>query len=194
MAVKYVPYFKEPRSITYSKLGFAYMKNFNISTAIDYLTIANYLSKVENRDLDYSDLIIRLKSNIPYDERKKKVYMSENEFNDNIFKNYYGIDNFDEIYSYILDSGLDVESACIKFGLNEEQINLIKLICAREYYIQEDYDKGDLFLKSVEKSKDKTKQVKILYYELIKNKKFYKNRRLDNDKQLSLSLIPNMKK
>lgn len=185
--------FKEPQAITYSKLGLAYLKKNNIQSAIDYLTIATALAKKEKVDLDFSDLIFRLKFNIPKEESKPRFKMSQKDFNYGDINNFYGIENFDEINSYIVESGLDVESACQQLNMTPEQIDIIRLIYAREFYIQGNFEKGDLFLGSVEKSKNKTSETKKLFEEIRRNKRFYQNRQVEGTRNLVLSLVPRKK-
>lgn len=185
--------FNEPRAISYSKLGLAYMKKFNIPLAIDYLTIATALAKKEDVDLDFSDLILSLKGEVEKDDRKPRFKMSQDDFDYSDVNNYYGIDNFEEINSYIVDSGLDVESACQQMDMTPEQIDIIRLIYAREFYIQGNFDKGDSFLNSVEKSKNKTKVTKKLFDEIRRNKRFYQNRQIEEPRPLVLSLVAKKK-
>lgn len=186
--------FDEPRSVVYSKLGLAYMKKWQIPLAIDYLTIANALSKKEKVDFDYSGLIARLKGDISQEDAKPHFKMTQRDFNYSDVNNYYGIENFSEINAYIIESGLDVESACEQMGFTPEETDIVKLIYAREFYRQGNYDKGDLFLKSVERSKNKTKETRKIFEEVRKNKRFYQNRQGDTPTELVLSLVPKKKK
>ena len=165
------------------------MKKWDKEQAIDYLTIATHVSKQENGDFDFTELIVNLKGLIAEQDKKPRFKMKIEEFGNDI-ENYYGIENFEEITPYISESGLDVESACQQLGMNEEQIDTIRLIYAREYYSQGNYDKGDQFLKSVEKSKNKTKFTAKLFDEIRRNKRFYINRANDNPKRLVLTLQP----
>lgn len=185
--------FNEPRAITYSALGLAYIKKGNISLAIDYLTIATSLARKEKTDFDYSDLISRLKGDIPQADAKPRFKMSQKDFDYSDVNNYYGIDDFEKINSYIVSSGLDVESACQQMDMTPEQIDIIRLIYAREFYIQRKFDKGDLFLKSVEKSKNKTKVTNELLDEIRRNKRFYQNRQVEESRPLVLTLMPQKK-
>ena len=115
--------------------------------------------------------------------------MKQNDFrNDNI--KFYGIKNFDELNTYICESGLDVETACRNINMSEEDINVVKLIYAREYYTLGNKEKGELFLKSYEKSKNKTNKTKSIYKYIQQNKKFYKARFEGEPRQLSLTLVP----
>lgn len=178
-----------PKAIVYAKLGLAYMKKGNKELAIDYLTIATYMSKQEKGDFDFTELIADLKGLISEGDKKPRFRMTVKEF-ENDTESYYGIENFDEITSYILECNLDVESACKQLGMDEEQIDTVKLIYAREYYSQGDYEKGDQFLKSVEKSKTKTKLTLKLLSEIRRNKIFYINRANGTHRRLVLSLQP----
>lgn len=187
--------FAEPRSAIYSKLGLAYLKKSQIPLAIDYLTVANALAKKEKAYFDFSDLIAKLKGdNIPKEDKKPRFKMTQKDFDYSDVNGYYGIENFSEINSYITESGLDVESACEQMGFTPEKTEIVKLIYAREFYMQGNYDKGDLFLKSVERSENKTKETKRIFEEIRKNKRFYQNRQGDNPTELVLSLVPKRKK
>ena len=115
--------------------------------------------------------------------------MQQKDFrNDNV--KFYGIKNFEELNTYICESGLDVESACRSLNMSEEDIDVVKLIYAREYYTLGNKEKGELFLKSYEKSKAKTNKTKSIYKYLQHNKKYYKNRFEGEPRQLSLKLVP----
>lgn len=74
--------------------------------------------------------------------------------------------------------------------VNLEETDIVKLLYAREYYTQGDDDKGDLFLTSVERSKNKTNKTRKIIEEIRKNKRFYKNRQEDTSTELVLSLVP----
>ena len=85
---------------------------------------------------------------------------------------------------------MDVETACQELGMTDEQIDTIRLIFAREFYTQGNYEKGDQFLKNVEKSKNKTKFTSKLFDEVRRNKRFYINRPSEKPQQLVLTLQP----
>ena len=168
--------FAKPRSIIYFQLGISYLRKSQKTLAIDYLIIANALTKKENLNFDFSDMIDRLKGNISSEEEKPQFKMTIKDFDYSDVSDCYGIDNFTEINSYIIESGLDVESACKQLGLVPEKIDIVNLIYAKCFYTQGNYHKGDLFLKSVETSQNKTKETKRIFEEIRKNKKFYQNR------------------
>lgn len=192
--LKILQLFDEPLSFVYGKLGLAYMLKKERSLALEYITVANALAIKENLGYDYSELIVSLKCR-RYSERVKKPHfkMTEQDFDYNDINNYYGLD-FSEINSYIVESGLDVESACEQLGLTTEETYIVELIYAREFYRQGDFYKGDLFFKYVEMSKNKTKETRKILEEIRKNKLFYQNRQGDNPTELALSLVPKKKR
>lgn len=169
--IKTAPY---PSAKTYSKIGLAYMKLFNIPVAIEYLTVATSLASKENLSMDFTDLIARLKGNKAPEDNKTFIKMKKSDFND--IDDFFGIENFEEINESIIASGLDVESACDMLGLSAEEKELIKLIYAREFYINGNFSTGDLFLKSVARSENKTPFIVKKYHEIERNKRFYSNR------------------
>ena len=191
--LKLIHLLNAPKAFCYAKLGLAYMKNDNIPVAIEYLTVATALSKLEDMDYDFSELISGLKGETEKYDRKPKFKMNQDDYDYSDINNYYGIENFDEINSYIIESGLDVESACKELNMSLEQIDIIKLIYAREFYIDKKFEKGDLFLNSVERSKNKTKFTKRLFNEIKTNRKYYQNRKVEDSRQLVLSLVPKKK-
>ena len=111
---------------------------------------------------------------IPKQERKPFVQIKEKEFYD--LDNNFGIINLDEIYYCIEENKMSIESACQMYSLTYEQILLVKLIYARDYYTNSMYSQGDKLVSEVEKSKNKTDKVKKQLIEIRKNKLFYKNR------------------
>ena len=193
----------EPKSYVYFRLGLINMKLKNKQLAIDYFTVASFVAKKElasnklsSNEIDKIskmalgslELLLKLKGEIPsYD--KPKVKMKEEDFNYYDVSQFYGIDNFDEINTFIMSSGLDVESACIQLGMSSEQIDIVKLIYAREFYLGGLFQHGDIFLNSVEKSKNKTKYVIKLLNDIRKNRRFYQNREGREPKKLSLSIL-----
>ena len=181
--------FGEPKAFVYAKLGLAYMKKWEKDIAIDYFTIATQLSKQEDGQFDFTELIASLNGLIDKEDKKPRFRMRTEDFENDI-QNHYGIENLDEITSYILECGLDVETACQELGMTDEQIDTIRLIYAREFYSQGNYEKGDQFLKTVEKSKNKTKFTSKLFDEVRRNKRFYINRPSEKPQQLVLTLQP----
>ena len=93
-----------------------------------------------------------------------------------------------ELNDYILSTGMDVESACIELGMDEEKIQIIKLIYAREYYKLGNIKNGDIFIDSVESADENSERVlKILDY-IKRNKNLLKAKIGNQDRQIQLSL------
>ena len=88
----------------------------------------------------------------------------------------FGISQIEDIAYYIQEEKLPLEKACQKLNLNMEQIHLVKLIYARDYYIESMFKEGDKLLQEIEKSKDKTPRVRKLLKEIRENRMFYQNR------------------
>ena len=149
-------------SYLYAQLGLAYMKIFNLENAITYLKVASML----NKKYDYRKLIESLKDSL----KQEQSFEFKPQLND-----YYGISNINDIFA-LLKQGNSIEDISKNLELNEEQLNLINLIIAREYYSIDNYYIGDIYLKKVLKSKNKTLIVKNILEEITQNKKFYKNR------------------
>lgn len=90
--------------------------------------------------------------------------------------NYYGIEQTEQFLK-LVSSGMTFEEVSTSLGLDEEQKSIIALVFAKISYANQDYKKGDQYIKKVERSKNKTKVVKVLTEEVKKNKVFYKNRK-----------------
>lgn len=167
----------------YAYIGLSYYHIKNYQESIKYLKIAEELSgnsknkKVFNFEHLIEKINQKLKNTsqeISKQERKPFVQIKEKEFYD--LDNNFGITNLDEIYYYIEENKMSIESACQIYSLTSEQILLVKLIYARDYYTNSMYSQGDRLVSEVEKSKNKTDRVKKLLIEIRKNKQFYKNR------------------
>ena len=72
-----------------------------------------------------------------------------------------------------------------EFNLNNEQKDILLLIFARDNYYKENYSNGDVYIKMVEKDRDKSSEVKKFLNEVKTNKKYYKNRLNAKEKILS---------
>lgn len=187
---------KKTNSGFYATIGSAYLKMGKKyrEEAIKYLKVATYLAKLENvLNRDFTELIYSLNGKLSSESCVK--YKQAKEIRDIVFdyedvNDFYGIYNFKEINDYINETGVNVEAACEEFGLTKEQTLLVQLIYAREFYFQGNIVKGDLFLKAVEKSKEKTPLVKKIFEEIAQNKKFYQGRERDYTIDLKLTLVP----
>lgn len=99
------------------------------------------------------------------------------------------INEIEELAYYLQEEKISIESAAKNMGIMQEQVLLIKLIYARDFYYQEMYLQGDMLLKEVEKSKEKTTRVIKFLNEIRTNKKFYKNRTNEHTKKRTLYMI-----
>lgn len=170
-----------PKSYVYGRIGLIYVKLNKYDLALDYLETASYVNKKENKLLDYSEIIDKIKN-------KKNIEIDEKLFNNKGESFIFRLDNIEKIKDYINESGLDIDSACLKLNFSAQQTNLIKLSIAQDYYSQNNFTKGDEFVLSVEKSKDKSKMIINYINELRRNKRFYSNRENVCTKKLTYSL------
>ena len=184
---------KYPNISVYVSLGLSYAKLFKKKAAIRYLQIANSIAKDKKIDRDFTNLIERLQGKTKDEDFKPYFVMNEDEFSYDNIDNYYGIDDFEEVNEYIQEIEFDVETSCHRIGRTEEEIDIIKLIYAREFFKLGQYAKGEEFLKSYEHSKNKTEKTKNIYENLKKNKKLYQYLKHDEPKKLVLTVTPSKK-
>ena len=171
-----------PRSFIYAKLGALYVKSQATDIAILYFEIAEAIAKKEQQPVDYSEILFNLKNDIPYDERKdtRKIHMKDYEFYDDM-NDHYQIKEYEDIFALIEEDGLTIEEACDEFNLTEEDVSIIKLVTARNYYSQKNFKAGDKIFTQVERSKDKTPFIKSLMNEIRTNKKLYPYRNCNKE-------------
>lgn len=94
-------------------------------------------------------------------------------------------DEIEELAYYITSNYKSLDEAIKQLGLMREQVHLIKLVYARDYYIEGMYLQGDLLIKEIETSKDKTYTVMKFLEEIKTNKLTYKNHTKKRSKTLS---------
>lgn len=188
---KFIPIYRQllknlanPSSNIFVKLGLAYLKISEKSTAISYLTVATEIRDKGKNSFDFTDLIVHLNSEENYEVEKPEVKIVENDFINDL-NNYYGINNIFEI-AELVSNGVSTDEACRAFGLNDEQNLIVYLIFAREYYSEDNVLMGDLYMKIVEKSKNKTRLVNSIFNEIRRNKMFYKHRVSKDEFRLTL--------
>jgi hypothetical protein len=172
---------KYTKSFVFYNLGICYSKLHDKKNAIKYLTVYQELEK-GNADFrkDVSDFIAILKGEVDKDNYKPFFRMSVDEFKNNPDTEYY-IDHIDDIKEKVLYSGEKIEDACRKLEVGNENVPLVKLIIAKELYsLGKDYF-ADKIVKEVEKEKNKNVAVKHMLDEIIRSKKFYKNRKGSED-------------
>ena len=151
---------------------------------MDYLTIATSISKLEGSRLDYTDLVKSIKTSM--DERN--VVMREEDFLQGVVESNYQKLDFRKIIDYLNKNNLDIESTISKLELNEEEGSIVILLCAYQYFLQNDTNKGNEFLKVYEKSGFKTDNTKRMYQEIIKNRKIYPAKNEDKTYRLALTI------
>lgn len=179
----------KPVTITFARIGLCYMKINSVKKAIEYFTVATELSQKLGEDFDFTELIMKLKG-LPVDENSEVKFRAKVNLSDfdNDIDSFYGIDDIEKI-TELVRNGLTVEEIGDRFYLTLEQIDIVKLIFARECYIVGNFVMGDSYLKMVERSKNKTDFVISLMTNIVKNKKFFMHRDLSKHKTLCLELI-----
>lgn len=167
------------------KLAMSYSKKSRLDKAIRLLQIADDITYACNYDYHYTEFIDRfMKEKINQADAKTKPSIELSEFNQD--QNTYGIENLEEISNTIIQLDYNVDEACKRLGFDQEKTNIVKLICARDAFADDNFELGNKFLKRVEQSENKSKQVKELLLEITQNKKFYKNRLKESEKQMLL--------
>ncbi len=171
-------------------LGYLFSKIKKEDEYIKYLNIYYAIAtnrKYKNNTGKILESIFNRKN---YLEPKAKVSMNLTDFETNS-----SIDEeFEKLNEYIINSGLDVTTACTQLGIPQDAIDKLNLLYAQEYYKQKQFKQGDVFLQAVEERRDKTKEVMTICKEVRNRRRFYQNRNTDTPKQLSLSLKPMNKK
>ena len=138
------------------------------------MKVATILSKEQGDKYDFSELIEKIEFPIERENRKPKVEVNENEFEDkqdSLLTN----ELINDIIGLLAEGEFTIEDICKKLGLNEDETNYIKLIYARDCYYLGNDSVGDKYFKQVTKSK-KSDKVKDLYKEMLVDKNYYHNR------------------
>lgn len=184
--------FKSAKEVTVRKTKYIYEaikgNNFELASRINNIIIRRENNPLDNQIMtillrDLNELIRNLK---PAEEEIKEeppktpiITVEESlketkELQSSEETDY--IDVAEDLAYFIQTEALPLEVALKEGKITEEQSLLIKLIYARDYYTEEMYLLGDILLKEVEKSNNKTLRVKKLLNEVRANKKFYKHR------------------
>ena len=136
---------------------------------------------------DICKLINSIKEELePISDINKMVAEVSREYQNN---EYFGIDNFLVIHKYIINSKLDIVSACLELNLDKEKILIILLIYAREFFLQGWYNEGEQILQSVERSKNKSSKILKVISEIRRNILLYQYRDLEDHQFLELNLV-----
>lgn len=169
---------KYPNYYFYEILALSYLRTKNYSQALKFLIIAQGLSEYTNKKCNHYDLIKNLSIKV---EKEKQI--EQRQYKENKLE-ILGIKKINIIAKEIYINKGNIDIACKKLDLSDEENMLIKIICAKAYYQDGNYIMGDILLKQVEKMKDKTNNIKNLIEETRKNKKFYKNQKDKTNKKL----------
>ena len=171
---KLICHFESPKSYLYARVGTVYLRLRHYKDkALMYFELANELAYQENLGIDkYESIIYSLKNNVYIEKKTNRIRIEEYEFYDDM-NDHYQIDNLDDICSLIKTQSLSFDEAKSKFNLSNEDIDIVKLVMAREYYSNKNIKAGNILFKQVEKSKNKTAFTKSLMKEIQANKKLY---------------------
>ncbi|MBQ4583372.1 MAG: hypothetical protein IJA94_00545 [Bacilli bacterium] len=159
-------------------LGYLGLVNFkhNLKNNSDKCFLAaNLLAKKERINLNYSKFITSSKLMIDKDRLEKEAI-------------FYGIENIYEILEFYFNHKINLEIACLHFGADVYQVNIIKLLIARQYYIVKDYQNGDLYYNSVISSEYQNASTKFLLEE-FEEKKTFKNDNLHQAIEITNKLL-----
>ena len=154
-------------------LGLTYLHLLDIERAIHYMKISIELDRghKENK-IDYKTLIKYLEEPIT-EITKEKISHIVNKYDAKLAE--YDFSKEEELAYYITSENMTLINAKEKLNLTDEQILLIKLIYARDYYSEEDYSSGDNLVKEVADTKSNSLVVVSLLTEVRRNRNSYKN-------------------
>ena len=161
--------------IVYERLGIIYSINpLTEKTPITFkfLDLAKYFyqkSELLEKERNVSFLIRSLKGDLQSDDSDESY-------------DFEGKDDFapidiQKITDYMAVTGLDINTACEDFKFSGEEIGLVMLLYAKEYYSQGDFSFGNALMKTFEHSPNKTEATKTLYGDIMENRNYYASRR-----------------
>lgn len=174
----------------YKNLANAYYNTKEYKGAVIFGRLA---LNVEN-DLEKREEIANTIKELKQVEKDKSLPKEERElqqFSPTKTQNVY---NFKSVNDYVIENNLDVTTACSQLGISEEDANKFKLIYAREYYKCHMEKLGNLFIKSVEESSEKSDEVNILLRNIKKMKGVYLKKPISNEYNLPFNIQPERKK
>ena len=156
-------------SLILSNLGMCYFNLKHYEDAIEYFNLAINLSDNDEEIRSLKEYILEAKS--------EYGFCDESTVNQNLISEaqFYGINCLDEILNFQIKYNTNLEIACLHFGLDVYQINIVKLILAKKYYQDNLDDLGYEYYYSVLTSNFKNNLLNLLLNEF--NDKFinYKN-------------------
>lgn len=160
----------KPNEFIYEKIGLCYEQLEQYDMAVKYLFVANEMSRLTDNYFNYEEKIKQLK--------EKELIYKQNQENEIVDLSF-----MDNIKEKMISNEMSLKEAISFFNLTKEQLCILKLTIAKDYFIKDYFNQGEKYLRDVEKEKDKTKYVKKLFNEIMVNKRFYKNR---NEKTIIL--------
>lgn len=176
----------------YGILGIVYFRHSDKKRAVDYLTVATELGKLPmfrngNTKCDFTEMIGELTGLIPDQDRKPRVKMKTEEFADTLLVDYPNVP-IRELIILVSEEGKTLNQACLDLELTAEQKSMSQLMYARICYEQSQEELGDRLLKLVEKTPHKTKRITSLMNQIIKERKFYQHRVVDEKRPYALKI------
>lgn len=171
--------FGKPMPYIYGRYGTSLYNLGVYKEAYDVLDYTISLYKKDNnynKDTEYYERLlglIRIKAgdNIILYDRQDNV--------DTLFDKYPFISEMQ-----LLTNSFPLDEACEKLDLNDEELQLFYIICARDSYILNEFDEGDYYISLVDPQELEDREVKNLYYEIKDNKIFYSRRYQDDSKKI----------
>lgn len=134
--------------------------------------------KAEDEYNPISILLTKINNLIDGTESKEKEEINNNQCDEDSYEIKTSITDLEKLESlanFILNGGESLEAATKKLALSNEQVQLIKLILARNCYIEGQYIEGDKILHCVESRIENTEEVKNYIQEVKKYKQLYQD-------------------
>ena len=98
----------------------------------------------------------------------------------------YSIPDLQEIANVYASGEMSLDDICTKYGLEKEDISVVKYIFARDCYYQRQDELGNHFLNLLRKEKNKSEEAMYLLETLEREKRFLPNHEFDSSKCLTL--------
>lgn len=98
----------------------------------------------------------------------------------------YSIPNLQTIANIYALGEMSLDDICTKYGLEKEDISVVKYIFARDCYYQRQDELGNHFLNLLRKEKNKSEEAMYLLETLEREKRFLPNHEFDSSKCLTL--------
>jgi len=168
----------------YGNIATTYLRGKRLEAATNYFNVAYYTALEQGADIqEYLHQLETLTQKQDITDLKPYTKIKETDFSESSL-DMLDTTNLKDILYLIYEEKYTIENACMTFNLTEEEINLVKLLIAKEEYRNKNDFKADKLMKQVERSKYKNAEVKNLFKEIIQNKLFYRNRPEESLKNL----------